>query len=89
MNKLFKSLPHDQGLLREVIQVETDNDLGNLGFECKGQLCEYKGYEGFNERLWLWVLEDEDCYYTVVASDLGNTYCTVVMVNVLIEELEE
>lgn len=66
-----------------------DEYVGNLGFTCKGVLCDYEGYEKFFERLWVWVKVENDKIYTIVTVDVGNTNCDVVYMDLYIKELVE
>lgn len=71
--------------------VETDEDMANLGYECKGRLCEFEGYESFYERLWVCVLRDIEnkTYNTAIICDQGNGYCNVAYKDFYIKGLFE
>ena len=74
-------------LYNKVSRVKTDEDLATLGFECKGYLCSYKGYESFSEYNWVWQKIVGDEIYIIAATDQGNTNCRVSYFDVYIEEL--
>lgn len=71
--------------------VMCEDDLVALGYECKGRLCEYKYYENFNERLWVWAKHDKrkKTIEIVAAIDFGGNDCEVMFKNMCIVELLE
>lgn len=78
-----------EDLLESLEQVCTDDEINNLGFNCKGMLCEYAGYENFFERLWVWTKVEEKDVYIVVTMDQGNGYCSMVYHDLYIKEIVE
>lgn len=68
-----------------------ENDLISLGYECKGRLCEYKYYENFYERLWVWAKQDNKLktIEIIVTVDYGGNNCEVMYKNMCVVELLE
>jgi hypothetical protein len=58
-------------------ELKHDEQLADLGYQCKGKLCELPLYKrkGIFERLWLWEKESKP---PVITIDLGNGWCDVV-----------
>lgn len=69
----MKLVQINEELSDKLKSVHLDSDLAELGFECKGHLCEQKGYEEFYERLWVWTRVEGNTIMTLVTIDAGNT----------------
>lgn len=82
-----KFIQIDTKLSKEVNQIKTDKDISNLGFKCKGKLCEYDGYGNFNERLWVWAKTENEEIYIVVSFDTGNSNCNFAYKDMYIKEV--
>lgn len=74
-------------LKKEVSQIKKDKDVTDLGFKCRGKLCECDGYENFNERLWVWVKVENNEIYIVVTKDNSNCYCKLIYTDMYIDEI--
>lgn len=86
----MKNLIKITGKLQEnLIKVKTDEEIVNLGFNCKKKLCDYKGYETLDERLWVWVKEQSDGIFIAITYDMGNCFCNMAYTDIYIKEVIE
>lgn len=69
----------DKELTTKVLNVNANEELYQLGFECVAHLRNFRGYESADERLWMWRKDSE---HTVVTMDAGDGSCKPVATNI-------
>jgi hypothetical protein len=70
--------------IEKLFSIETDEDLGKLGFESQGMLVDQEGFENYYERLWIW--HNEKLKIDVMTHDIGNGWCDVVSIKKAVDE---